>query len=105
MGCWCCGAGHRGRQQAAAGSRVGCIALWSTVLAIVGFFAAMQRLGAADAATISTLEPIVTVVLAALFLSEGMGAWQAMGGALILCAVIVMARSGETEESTIAPPG
>ena len=84
---------------------VGNIALLSTVLAIVGFFAAMQRLGAADAATLSTLEPIVTVVLAALFLSEGIGAWQAVGGALILCAVIVMARSGATEESTIAPPG
>ncbi|MBK7424953.1 MAG: EamA family transporter [Propionivibrio sp.] len=84
---------------------VGSIALLSTVLAIVGFFAAMRRLGAADAATFSTLEPIVTVVLAALFLSEGIGAWQAVGGALILSAVIVLARSGETEESTIAPPG
>lgn len=84
---------------------VGNIALLSTVLAIVGFFAAMQRLGAADAATFSTLEPIVTVVLAALFLSEGIGVWQAVGGALILCAVIVLARSGATEESAIAPPG
>lgn len=75
---------------------VGSIALLSTLLAIVAFFAAMQRLGAADAATFSTLEPIVTVILAALFLRERINAWQAVGGALILCTVIFLARSGET---------
>lgn len=74
------------------------IALLSSVLAIVGFFAAMQRLGAADAATISTLEPIITVVLAAVFLDEKIGLWQAVGGAIILGAVIALARSGESKE-------
>ncbi|MEI7430105.1 MAG: DMT family transporter [Betaproteobacteria bacterium] len=72
------------------------IALFSTVLAIVGFLAAMQRLGAADAATFSTLEPIVTVLLAAIFLGEEIGLWQALGGATILAAVVVLARSGAT---------
>jgi drug/metabolite transporter (DMT)-like permease len=72
------------------------ISLFSTVLAIVGFLAAMQRLGAADAATFSTLEPIVTVLLAALFLGEEIGLWQALGGSIILAAVIVLARSGTT---------
>lgn len=76
---------------------VGSIALFSTVLAIVGFLAAMRRLGAADAATFSTLEPIVTVLLAAVFLGEGIGLWQALGGAIILTAVIVLARSGKVE--------
>lgn len=78
---------------------VGAIALFCTVLAIVGFFAAMERLGSADAATLSTLEPLVTVLLAALFLNEGIGHWQAVGGVIILCAVIVLARSGTTESS------
>jgi len=72
---------------------VGVIALFSTVLAIVGFLAAMQRLGAADAATFSTLEPVITVVLAALFLGEAMGLGQALGGLVILLAVIVLARA------------
>ena len=72
------------------------ISLFSTVLAIVGFLAAMQRLGAADAATFSTLEPIVTVLLAALFLGEKIGLCQALGGVIILAAVIVLARSGTT---------
>jgi len=74
---------------------VGCIALFSTVLAMVGFLLAMQRLGAADAASFSTLEPVVTVVLAAIFLGEGIGAWQALGGVIILCTVVVLARSGQ----------
>lgn len=74
---------------------VGGIALFSTVVAIIAFFAGMARLGAADAATLSTLEPVVTVVLAALFLGEAVGGWQLAGGAIILAAVIVLARSGE----------
>lgn len=73
---------------------LGSIALFSTALAIVGFFAAMQRLGAADAASLSTLEPVVTIVLAAVFLGEEIGIWQLAGGAVILAAVVVLARSG-----------
>jgi len=67
----------------------------STVVAMITFFAGMARLGAADAATLSTLEPVVTVLLAALFLGEEVGGWQLAGGAIILTAVIVLARSGE----------
>jgi drug/metabolite transporter (DMT)-like permease len=72
---------------------VGGIALFSTVMAMITFFAGMTRLGAADAATLSTLEPVVTVVLAALFLGEAVGRWQLAGGSIILVAVIVLARS------------
>ncbi len=53
----------------------------------------MARLGAADAATLSTLEPVVTVLLAAIFLGETVGGWQIAGGGIILAAVIVLARS------------
>ncbi len=72
---------------------VGGIVLFSTVVGILTFFAGMARLGAADAATLSTLEPVVTVVLAAIFLGEAVGGWQIAGGAIILAAVIVLARS------------
>ena len=74
---------------------VGGIVLFSTVVAMITFFAGMARLGAADAATLSTLEPVVTVVLAAIFLAEAVGRWQVAGGVIILAAVIVLARSGE----------
>lgn len=70
------------------------IVLLSTILGMVGFFAGMARLGAADAATLSTLEPVVTVLLAAMFLGEGLGLWQVAGGALILTAVLLLAREG-----------
>lgn len=72
---------------------VGSIALFSTALAVITFFAGMARLGAADAATLSTLEPVVSIVLAAMFLDEALGRWQVVGGAIVLGAVIVLARS------------
>jgi drug/metabolite transporter (DMT)-like permease len=69
------------------------IVFLSTVVAMVGFFAGMQRLGAADAATLSTLEPVVTLALAALLLSESLGPLQLAGAALILLAVVALARA------------
>lgn len=69
------------------------IAVVSTVVAITTFFAGMARLGPADASTLSTLEPVVTVVLAALVLDERLSATQLVGGALILAAVVVLARA------------
>lgn len=69
------------------------IALVSTVVAITTFFAGMSRLGAADASTLSTLEPVVTVALASAVLDERLAAGQLVGGALILVAVVVLARA------------
>lgn len=78
--------------SAAAWVAVLAIALISTVVAMVGFFAGVKRLGAADAATLSTLEPVVTFVLAAIFLDEPVSAAQMAGGAIVLGAVIALAR-------------
>lgn len=69
------------------------IALLSTVVAITTFFAGMERVGAADASTLSTLEPVVTVVLAAVVLDERIALVQLAGGLLILLAVVVLARA------------
>lgn len=68
------------------------IALVSTIVAMVGFFAGLRRLGAADAATLSTLEPVVTFVLAALVLGEPVGLLQVLGGGIVLAAVAALAR-------------
>ena len=73
-------------------ARMLAIALVSTVVAMVSFFAGIQRLGAADAATLSTLEPVVTFGLAAVFLGEPLALPQAAGGAIVLGAVIALAR-------------
>ena len=67
------------------------LALCSTVLALVARNFGIQRLGPPRAALVATAEPLVTVVLAALLLSEYLAAAQLLGGALILGSVALFA--------------
>ena len=66
------------------------IAVIPTMVAISLFLAGLPRIGAARAALLSTLEPVVTVSLAVTFLGDRFSALQAAGGALVLAAVIVV---------------
>lgn len=68
------------------------VALISTVIAIVTFFIGLEQIGPTAAATLSALEPLVTVVLAVLVLDERVVALQVAGGALILVAVVLLSR-------------
>lgn len=72
------------------------IAVVSTVVAIIAFFAGLARLGPSSAATLSTFEPVVTVVLAALVLAEAFTPVQVVGGVLILVAVVLLVRAHPT---------
>jgi drug/metabolite transporter (DMT)-like permease len=65
------------------------IALVSTVLPIVTFFAGLERVGPTRASTLSTFEPVMSVMLAILILGETISPLQVLGGVLILAAVIV----------------
>ncbi|CAG2143543.1 hypothetical protein LMG31506_02850 [Cupriavidus yeoncheonensis] len=76
------------------------IALLSTVLAILTFFAGLQRLGAAQASMLSTLEPVVTVALAAALLGEHISGAQAVGGGLILAGVLWLTRRASAPART-----
>ena len=69
------------------------IALLSTVAAVTLYFAGLRRIGPTRASTLSTLEPLVTVTLAALVLGESIAPVQMAGGALILTAVVLLARA------------
>jgi len=69
------------------------VSLVGTVLAVSAFFAALALLGAPDTAVISTFEPVVSVVVAALALGESLTAVQVVGGALVLGAVAVLSRA------------
>lgn len=71
---------------------VAAIAVVSTLMPIVFFFAGMRRLGAGDASTLSTLEPVVTLLLAYVFLGEKLGPLQAAGAGLVIAAVIILTR-------------
>ncbi|MEO8675719.1 MAG: DMT family transporter, partial [Casimicrobiaceae bacterium] len=69
------------------------IALLSTVAAVTLYFAGLKLIGPTRASTLSTLEPLVTVTLAALVLGENITPVQMAGGALILSAVVLLARA------------
>ena len=70
------------------------IAVLGTALATVTFFAGVQRIGAGDAATLSTLEPVVALVLAFVFLGEQLGAVQLAGALLVIASAALLGRSG-----------
>lgn len=71
---------------------VASIALFSTLMPIVFFFAGMRRIGANDASTLSTLEPVVTLLLAYFFLGETLGPVQVLGATLVIAAVVILTR-------------
>lgn len=73
---------------------VGCLA---TFVAIQAFYAGARRIGAARAALISTVEPVWTIALAAVLLSETLTPVQAIGGVLILAGVL-LAQTGPAGE-------
>ncbi|MFZ9739566.1 MAG: DMT family transporter [Prochlorotrichaceae cyanobacterium] len=68
------------------------IALISTALAVVTLFAGVKRIGATSAATLSTWEPVVTVVTASLFLGDRLPPLSLVGGGFILVAVLLIGR-------------
>ena len=66
-------------------------ALIPTMIAISLFLAGLPRIGAARASLISTWEPVVTIVLAVILFGDSFTVVQALGGLLILVAVILQA--------------
>lgn len=61
----------------------------STAIAVQTFYAGIRRVGAAQASLISTVEPVWTVVLATLLLSETLTPIQLLGGAAVVGAVVL----------------
>ncbi len=81
---------------------VGCIALVSTVIAMLAFFAGLARTGPSTASILSTFEPVVTTALATLTLHELLTPVQLVGGALVLgaAAVVQLPRRSATPRRT-----
>ena len=65
------------------------LALGSTVFAFWGQATAQTRLGPTESAVLFSLEPVVAAVLSVVWLKESMSPRQALGGALIVVAMIV----------------
>jgi len=68
------------------------IVLIATVIPVVTFLAGLRRIGPTNASMLSTVEPIVTVLLAALLFGDVLTTVALIGGALILIAVVMLAR-------------
>ncbi len=79
------------------------IALVCTVVAILAFFGGLALLGPTSTSVLSTLEPVVTVGLATWLLSESLTGLQAVGGALVLVAVVWLAVT-QRAPVEVAPP-
>jgi len=66
------------------------IAVIPTMFAISAFLAAMPRIGAARTALLSTVEPVVTVVLAFALLGDRFAPAQVLGALLVLGSVVLL---------------
>ncbi len=78
------------------------LAVVATLLPILLFLKGLKIIGASRAGVIGTLEPLMTVVLAWAVLGSALGPLQAVGGALVLAASLLVHRSGLREREAAA---
>ncbi|HEV2698071.1 MAG TPA: DMT family transporter, partial [Terriglobales bacterium] len=69
-------------------------ALTSVLVPFVFYFAGLQHLKPTNAIIASCLEPVFTILIAALALRETVGPLQALGIAMVLSAILVVQRPG-----------
>lgn len=69
------------------------IIVFSTIIPVVAFLAGLEIIGPTNAAMLSTLEPVVTVLLAAWLFGERLIPIVMLGGGLILFAVILLTKA------------
>jgi drug/metabolite transporter (DMT)-like permease len=81
---------HPGAVSLAGWGWLASIAVVSTVAAIGLFFAGLRRVGPTSASILSTVEPVVTTLLAFVVFGETLSAVQVLGGMLVLAAVLVL---------------
>ncbi|MBK8616801.1 MAG: DMT family transporter [Anaerolineales bacterium] len=79
------------------------IIILSTIIPVVTFLAGLEIIGPTNAAMLSTLEPIVTVLLAAWLFGEKLLPIVMVGGGLILVAVILLTRTELRKENSSQP--
>lgn len=70
------------------------VAVVAGFMAVQGFYAGAQRVGAAQASLISTVEPLWTILAASILLGERLAPIQWVGGVLILAGVLLSQTRG-----------
>jgi drug/metabolite transporter (DMT)-like permease len=74
-----------------------------TVLPVFAIMMAVERIGAGSAALAGMIGPVMTILLAWLFLGETVTGWQLAGTALILAGVYFLSMKGLRRGATPAP--
>ncbi len=84
---------------------IGLIVVVATVLPVATFLAGLARVGATNAAMLSTFEPVITVVLAATLLGETLEPIALLGGGIILAALLLLLSQSASARTTTALAG
>lgn len=66
------------------------LALLCTILPVLTMFAAIQRIGVTRTSLLSTIEPVVALVLGYLFLQERFDVLQGAGAGLVLLSILIL---------------
>ena len=69
--------------------RFGLLGIFSTLVPFRCFYAGLKRLPASEAAVISTAEPVVAILAAAVFLGESLRLTQLLGAAMVIGAALL----------------
>jgi len=77
------------------------VAVFPTIFGVIGFFAGLRLVGATNASIISTLEPLITVLLSAILLGERITPTQGLGGAILLFGAVVLQLWGNGRRVTV----
>jgi drug/metabolite transporter (DMT)-like permease len=77
--------------------------IFSTIIPVATFLAGLERIGPTNAAMLSILEPVVTVLLAAWLFGEKLMPIVMVGGGLILVAVVLLTRTELGKKSSSQP--
>jgi drug/metabolite transporter (DMT)-like permease len=75
----------------------------STLVAFTAKMVSIEKLGPTKAAIGNTLEPVFTLLLAVLFLSENLGPAQLIGASLVVLAVGILPLKRRADEVSAAP--
>jgi drug/metabolite transporter (DMT)-like permease len=71
---------------------IGVSAIFSTAIGSFAFFEGLKRIDVSSCAIIATLEVVVAIALAAIFLGESMTLIKVVGTTLVISAVVILAR-------------
>ncbi|MBB1486804.1 DMT family transporter [Oceanospirillum sediminis] len=70
------------------------LAIFATIAPIATFISGSPLIGASSASTLSTLEPVVAILIAVSLIGEELSVMTIVGGVFVLIAAILLTRSG-----------